>query len=83
MILDWMMPEMDGLSSFSVRDVNNRLPVLMLTARDAVEDRVEGLKARMIIWLSPSPPQNWWRGALSPGGDATGRNRGAICRPKT
>ena len=45
-ILDWMMPEMDGLELVQqLRDVNNRLPVLMLTARDAVEDRVEGLES--------------------------------------
>lgn len=46
MILDWMMPEMDGLELVQqLRDMNNRLPVLMLTARDAVEDRVEGLES--------------------------------------
>ncbi len=46
MILDWMMPEMDGLELIQrLRDMNNRLPVLMLTARDAIEDRVDGLES--------------------------------------
>lgn len=44
-ILDWMMPKMDGLTLIrKLRDQENRTPVLMLTARDAVENRVEGLE---------------------------------------
>lgn len=44
-ILDWMMPRMDGLALIrKLRDQENRTPVLMLTARDAVENRVEGLE---------------------------------------
>ena len=43
-ILDWLMPEMDGLGVLQVlRAEHNEFPILMLTARDAVEDRVEGL----------------------------------------
>ncbi len=46
MILDWMMPEMDGLELIErLRDMNKRLPILMLTARDAIEDRVDGLES--------------------------------------
>ena len=45
-ILDWMMPKMDGLTLIrKLRDQENRTPVLMLTARDAVENRVEGLES--------------------------------------
>jgi two-component system response regulator MprA len=44
-ILDWMMPKMDGLTLIQkLRDEENRTPVLMLTARDAIENRVEGLE---------------------------------------
>lgn len=44
-ILDWMMPKMDGLTLIrKLRDQENRTPVLMLTARDAVENRVDGLE---------------------------------------
>jgi two-component system, OmpR family, response regulator MprA len=45
-ILDVLMPGMDGIEVCKrVRRGGNHLPILMLTARDAVEDRVEGLDA--------------------------------------
>jgi two-component system, OmpR family, response regulator MprA len=45
-ILDWMMPQMDGLTFIQkLRDEENRTMVLMLTARDAIENRVEGLES--------------------------------------
>lgn len=44
-IVDWMMPKMDGLELIRrLRDEDNKSMVLMLTARDAVENRVEGLE---------------------------------------
>jgi len=43
-VLDWMMPELDGLAMLQqLRTAGDTIPVLMLTARDAIEDRVEGL----------------------------------------
>ncbi len=43
-VLDVMMPGMDGWSVVeSIRKTNKELPVLMLTARDGIEDRVKGL----------------------------------------
>lgn len=43
-ILDWMMPKLDGLEMLTrIRTAGDTIPVLMLTARDAVEDRVQGL----------------------------------------
>lgn len=43
-ILDIMMPKMNGLAVLrQMRAEGNDTPVLFLTARDAVEDRVEGL----------------------------------------
>jgi two-component system response regulator MprA len=43
-VLDWMMPELDGLEMLKhLRAARDQAPILMLTARDAVEDRVEGL----------------------------------------
>jgi two-component system response regulator MprA len=46
MVLDVLMPRMDGLEvSRTVRRSGSRLPILMLTARTQVEDRVEGLDA--------------------------------------
>jgi two-component system response regulator MprA len=46
MILDVLMPGVDGLEVCRrLRDTGSRLPVLMLTARTEVEDRVAGLDA--------------------------------------
>lgn len=43
-ILDWMMPGKDGVTLCAEwRQAGHRLPVLMLTARDAVADRITGL----------------------------------------
>jgi two-component system KDP operon response regulator KdpE len=45
-VLDVMMPGYDGLDvTRRLRREGNRVPVLLLTARDAVGDRVEGLDA--------------------------------------
>ena len=45
-ILDIMMPVLDGLTVLRrIRKKGNRVPVLLLTARDRIEDRVEGLDA--------------------------------------
>ena len=45
-ILDVLMPGLDGLEVCRrIRATGNSVPVLMLTARDAVENRVEGLDA--------------------------------------
>ena len=43
-ILDWMMPKLSGIDVLSqMRSQGLSTPALMLTARDAVEDRVAGL----------------------------------------
>lgn len=45
-VLDVMLPGADGFAVLkSLRGRKNRTPVLLLTARDAVEDRVKGLDA--------------------------------------
>src|SRR5207302_4641711 len=45
-ILDVMLPEMDGVTlAKTLRERGCQLPILMLTAKDAVEDRVVGLHA--------------------------------------
>jgi two-component system response regulator MprA len=45
-VLDVLMPRLNGLDVCRrLRAQGNRIPVLMLTARDQVEDRVEGLDA--------------------------------------
>jgi two-component system copper resistance phosphate regulon response regulator CusR len=43
-LLDWWLPGADGLSLLrKFREINQATPVLFLTARDAVPDRVKGL----------------------------------------
>src|SRR5919198_721632 len=45
-VLDIGMPDMDGLEVCRrLRAQGNRVPILMLTARDAVADRIDGLDA--------------------------------------
>ncbi|HFD79673.1 MAG TPA: response regulator [Gammaproteobacteria bacterium] len=45
LILDIMLPDIDGLKILkSLRDADHRIPVLFLTARDSVDDRVRGLE---------------------------------------
>src|SRR6516225_6056165 len=45
-VLDVMLPEMDGIEvARELRRQRLRTPILMLTARDAVPDRVRGLDA--------------------------------------
>lgn len=46
LIVDWMMPKMDGVTLIRrLRDEDNQTMVLMLTARDAIENRVDGLES--------------------------------------
>src|SRR3954452_16901437 len=45
-VLDIGLPDVDGLEVCRrLREAGNRVPVLMLTARDAVADRIDGLDA--------------------------------------
>ncbi|WP_043644230.1 response regulator transcription factor [Nocardioides alkalitolerans] len=45
-VMDVMMPRLDGLETTrALRAAGNDVPILVLTARDAVGDRVEGLDA--------------------------------------
>ncbi len=46
LILDIMMPKMDGLTLLkNIRQEGNRVPVLFLTAKDAISERVSGLRS--------------------------------------
>ena len=45
-VLDRMLPEMDGMEVCrTLREAGNKTPILMLTAKDQVRDRVAGLNA--------------------------------------
>jgi len=44
-VLDVMLPDLDGFRILkSIRDAGKEVPVLFLTARDSIEDRVKGLE---------------------------------------
>ena len=54
-LLDWMLPGRDGLEVCrALRARRNRTPILMLTARDGVPDRVRGLETGADDYL-PKP----------------------------
>ena len=44
-VLDVLMPNLDGLAACRMIRAKSRVPILMLTARGAVDERVEGLEA--------------------------------------
>jgi DNA-binding response OmpR family regulator len=55
LVIDWMLPDLDGVLVVKrLRAADVRVPVLMLTARAQVEDRVEGLDAGADDYL-PKP----------------------------
>lgn len=55
MVLDVMMPRLDGLEvARRLRSIGDDLPILVLTARDTVSDRVSGLDAGADDYL-PKP----------------------------
>ena len=46
LLLDWMLPKMTGLELCkAIRQMNTKVPILFLTAKDTVQETVEGLKA--------------------------------------
>ena len=54
-VLDWMLPDRDGIAVCqSLRGSGLHVPILILTARDAIEDRVLGLNAGADDYL-PKP----------------------------
>lgn len=54
-VLDIMMPKMDGLTVLKrIRQAGNAVPVLLLTAKSGVDDRVEGLDSGANDYL-PKP----------------------------
>jgi two-component system response regulator MprA len=50
-VLDWLMPGIDGIEVAKRLRAADSTPILMLTARDAVEDRVEGLDSGVDDYL--------------------------------
>ncbi len=49
-ILDWMIPKLDGLEVLRrMKKINKEVPVIFVTARDYVGDKVAGLDAGLMI----------------------------------
>jgi two-component system response regulator MprA len=44
-VLDWMLPDLDGLEVCRRLRAASDVPILMLTAKDSIPDRVQGLDA--------------------------------------
>ncbi len=44
-VLDWMLPKMDGLEVCRRLQKLGNQPIMMLTAKDTTQDRVQGLDA--------------------------------------
>jgi len=45
-LLDWMLPKMTGLEVCkSIRQSNTTVPILFLTAKDTIQETIEGLKS--------------------------------------
>lgn len=57
-VLDWMLPKVDGLTVLERIRSRSQAPVLMLTARVAIEDKLAGLEAGADDYLTkPFHPQ--------------------------
>ena len=53
LIVDWMLPDLDGIQVVrGLRSAEVNVPILMLTARTQIEDRVSGLDAGADDYLS-------------------------------
>jgi two-component system, OmpR family, response regulator MprA len=57
-VLDWMMPAMDGVTVMQRVRMADQTPILMLTGRDAVEDKVQALHSGADDYLAkPFAPE--------------------------
>ena len=64
-LLDIMLPKMDGFTLCTkLRYEDNHTPILMLTAKDAIKDKVRGLeRVGLIISQNPLPLKSFWHGS--------------------
>ena len=61
-ILDIMLPDMDGFQCLRKIRESHQTPVIMLTARGEVSDRVVGLELRADDYLpKPFDPRELWQ----------------------
>ena len=52
-LLDWMLPDMDGLELCRILSAEYNAPLIMLTARSDMEDKLKGLESPLtcVRWL--------------------------------
>ena len=83
-LLDVLMPGLDGLEVCRrMRDTGDRTPVLMLTARDAVSDRVAGLEAGADDYLPKPFALEELPGSARCSDDPAGRTTARSCASTT
>jgi DNA-binding response OmpR family regulator len=52
LVLDWMLPDMDGVTLCAeLRQSGNRVPILMLTARGELRDKIRGFESGVDDYL--------------------------------
>lgn len=68
-VIDVMMPRLDGLSAvMKIREKRN-LPIIVLSAKSEDSDKVLGLSmGRTTTSPSPSIPRSWWPGCVASSG---------------
>ena len=60
-IVDLMLPRLDGLSLIDrLRQMRINTPILILSAKRALDNRIEGIQRGAIIWLNPLHSPNYW-----------------------
>ena len=65
-LMDIMMPEMDGISAMAEIRKRSNVPVILLTAKSEDTDKILGLNVGPTI-ISPSPSTRWrWRPGSAP-----------------
>ena len=66
-LLDWQLPDISGLDVCQQVTQTMRIPIIMVTARNMVEDKVLGLRpARTTTSPSPSTCARWWPASRRP-----------------
>lgn len=62
-LLDVMLPGLDG---FQLAEYCRHMPVMFVTAKEGIEDKMKGFRAgRTIIWSNRLRSWNYWPGSTS------------------
>ena len=79
-ILDWMLPRMDGREVLRRlrAEHNSGVPVIMLTARDELPDKISGFRAGADDYLTSLSPSLNWKSASTRSSPGAGRNRSRV-----